>query len=172
MDRRSGSHAELFFHFVWSTKHRAPLIDAEIEDGLKAVLFSKAEEVGIQIVEANGTEDHIHVLIKSKPTLAPADIAKNLKGASSHFVNHVVLGEDRIRSLYWQDGYGVVSVSPAAVHSVREYIRNQKRHHAAKKLVEEFEIASHPIENHDEFQDETRRVWIHKEPSDLSDGEA
>jgi putative transposase len=142
MHRRSGSHAELFYHFVWSTKRRSPLIDAEIENSVKAVFLAKAEELEIEIVETNGTENHIHMLVKSKPAVAPADIAKNMKGASSHFVNHVVLGQDRIRSLYWQDGYGVVSVSPGAVHSVQQYIRNQKEHHASNKLIDDLEVSS------------------------------
>jgi putative transposase len=132
---------------VWSTKHRAPLVDAEIENGLRAVFLAKAEELEIEIVETNGTQDHVHLLVKSKPALAPADIAKNLKGASSHFVNHVVLGQDRIRSLYWQDGYGVVSVSPGAVRSVQEYIRNQKQRHASNELIDDLEIVANSIEN-------------------------
>jgi len=147
MDKRTGSHAELFYHFVWSTKARAQLINAKIDDGLRTALFSKAKELEIKIVEANGTRDHIHVLVKSKSALAPADIAKNLKGASSHFVNHVVLGQDRIRSLYWQDGYGVVSVSPGAVHSVQQYIKNQKEHHSSSKLIGSLEIVADSIEN-------------------------
>ena len=142
MHRRSGSHAKLFYHFVWSTKNRAPLVDAEIEIGLRAIFSAKAEELEIEIVETNGTQDHVHLLVKSKPVLAPADIAKNLKGASSHFINHVVLGHDQTRSLYWQDGYGVVSVSPGAVRSVQQYIKNQKEHHKSSKLIEDFEITA------------------------------
>ena len=107
----------------------------------------KAKELEIEIVETNGAQDHVHMLVKSKPAIAPADIAKNIKGSSSHFINHIVLGQDRIRSLYWQDGYGVVSVSPGAVHSVREYIRNQKEHHASNRLIDDFEIVADSIEN-------------------------
>jgi putative transposase len=139
MQKRSGSYARLFYHFVWSTKCRAPIIDVEVEASLKEIFSTKAEELDIEIVESNSTADHVHVLVKSKSTLAPADIAKNLKGASFHFVNHVVLRQDRFRSLYWQDGYGVVSVSPGSVRSIKKYIRNQKEHHASNELIEDFE---------------------------------
>ena len=147
MYRRSGSYAQLFYHFVWSTRHRAPLIDPEIERGLKAIFIAKAEELEIEIVETNGTQDHVHLLVESRPILAPADIAKHLKGSSSHFVNHVVLGQDRIRSFYWQDGYGVVCVSPGAVRSVQSYIRNQKKHHASNQLIDDLEISVDSSEN-------------------------
>ena len=144
MVKRSGSHIELYYHYVWTTKNREPIIDAEIEGGVQKALFSKAKELEIAIVESNGTEDHFHVLVKSKATLTPADIAKHMKGTSSHFVNHVVLKGDTLRSLYWQDGYGVVSVSPGAVRSVQQYIRKQKEHHKSGKLQGDLEVSQQP----------------------------
>jgi putative transposase len=136
----AGTFNELYYHFVWTTKDRAPLIDDEIEIAVKKVLFSKAEELGIGVLEANGTDDHIHVLIRSIPSLPPSDIAKHFKGSSSHFVNHVTLKDDNIRALYWQDGYGVATVSPAAVQTVRKYIADQKEHHAKQELNDELEM--------------------------------
>lgn len=139
MNKRTGTHSELFYHFVWTTKNRAPMIDDEIEQAVKKVFFSKAKELAIKIIEVNGTKDHVHLLIQSNPSIAPADIVKHLKGSSSHFINHVTLKDDRIRNLYWQDGYGVISVSPAAIQSIRKYIQNQKEHHLKNQLRKEFE---------------------------------
>lgn len=118
------------------------MIDNEIETALHKVLFSKAKELEIEILAVNGTEDHIHILIESHPSIAPADIVKHLKDSSSHFVNHVTLKNDKTRVLYWQDGYGIISVSPKAVKTVCQYIANQKEHHKAKDLKEELEISS------------------------------
>jgi len=136
---RKGSHAELFYHFVWSTKYRTPMIDDAIELAVNSILYSKAKELQLEIIESNGTSDHLHVLLKARPSIAPADIAKHLKGSSSHFVNHVTLKGDNLRTLYWQDGYGVTSVSPGAVSSVRQYVRKQKEHHNNHTLQEDFE---------------------------------
>ena len=115
------------------------MIDQEIEIALKKVFYSKAKELNLKIVEVNGMEDHIHILIESNPSISPSDIAKHMKGASSHFVNHEVLKQDNVRSLYWQDGYGVITVSPQAVAAVTKYIQNQKEHHASSDLKMEFE---------------------------------
>jgi putative transposase len=92
------------------------------------------------IIEANGPSDHMHVLVKSNPTLAPSVIAKGLKGSSSHFVNHETLENDDSRRLYWQDGYGVTSVSPGAVKSVSNYIRKQQEHHKMNSILADFEL--------------------------------
>jgi len=115
------------------------MIDLEIECAVRKSFFSKAKELRIEILEANGTEDHIHLLIRSIPSLAPSDIAKHFKGSSSHFVNQITLRNNKTRALYWQDGYGVITVSPGTVQSVRKYIENQKEHHAKNKLNDELE---------------------------------
>ncbi len=38
----------------------------------------------------------------------------------------------------WQEGYGAFSVSPSQVPVVKEYIRNQERHHRKRCFEEEF----------------------------------
>jgi REP element-mobilizing transposase RayT len=117
------------------------MLELDIEDAVMKVVYSKGKELEIEIVEANGALDHFHVLVQSKPNLSPSDIAKHLKGSSSHFVNRVTLKNDEIRQLYWQDGYGVVSVSPQAMKSVQEYVRRQKEHHSKGTVKKEWEIS-------------------------------
>jgi len=70
---------------------------------------------------------------------ADADIAgiiKNLKGISSHWINH----ENLIRSKFtWQVGYGAFSVSESSVPNVEKYIGNQERHHQKTTFQEEYD---------------------------------
>lgn len=129
MATHRGTHSDIFLHFVWGTKNRLPLIDEEIMDNIREVFVSKANELEIKILEMNGTTDHIHVLIRSIPSISPSDIVKHLKGCSSHFVNHVTKAESPEAMLYWQDGFGVFSVSPSDIDRIRMYIRRQKTHH-------------------------------------------
>jgi putative transposase len=139
MQPRQGTFSELYYHFIWTTKGRIPIIDGEIENVIKKVLFSKAKELRIVILQVNGTEDHLHLLVRSKPSLAPSSIAKHFKGSSSHFVNHITLTDDKTRALYWQDGYGVVTVSSSAVKAIKKYIDNQKEHHKKSSLINDLE---------------------------------
>jgi len=139
MEKRSGTYSRIYLHFIWSTKRRLPIIDAKTKRVVIGVFASKVKELSVELIEANGTCDHIHVLVKSPPAIAPCTIAKELKGASSHFVNHVSSDNGDARNLYWQDGYGVISVSPSAVNSVREYIRCQAEHHEDNSLNDDLE---------------------------------
>ena len=89
----------------------------------------------------NGTQNHIHVLVELSPSILIADVAKHLKGTSSHYVNKESgLGE----TLYWQDGYGVLSLRKVEVAKVTRYIQNQKEHHQTgqlSKILEQIEPA-------------------------------
>jgi putative transposase len=47
-------------------------------------------------------------------------------------------GDKRIHGFAWQEGYGAFSVSKSAVPSVREYIREQEKHHLRRTFQEEY----------------------------------
>ena len=140
----SGVYSRIFLHFVWSTKNRLPAITNQIENDVKMVFHAKAREMSLEIIASEAAGDHVHVLLRVHQTVSPADIAKHLKGSSSHYVNHISLPTDFDR-FYWQDGYGVVSVSPDAVESVARYVRNQKAHHQRGDLIDDLEISSNDV---------------------------
>ena len=60
---------------------------------------------------------------------------KEMKAAASYYVNHN-LG----KVLYWQDGYGALSIGKKSLGKVQDYVENQKTHHAQKTIVQLFEI--------------------------------
>ena len=133
MTKRRGAFYQLVYHFVWATKNRLPLITATIEERLWTYVGYKCKELGYGLQAVNGIEDHIHVLVELAPTIPAADVAKNLKGASSHYINQESgLGD----TLYWQDGYGVVTLRKVEIPKVARYIQRQKEHHRTGKLSE------------------------------------
>ena len=131
--KRAGAFYQLVYHFTWGTKKRLPLITPEVEARLYPYIGYKCKELGYRLHAANGVEDHTHVLLSLTPSHLVADIAKNLKGASSHYINK----ESGLDStLYWQDGYGVVTLRESEIPKVVRYIMNQKEHHREGTLSE------------------------------------
>ena len=63
------------------------------------------------------------------------DVAKNLKGESSRWINENELTKDRFQ---WQRGYGAFSVSPSLVNAVKEYVANQDMHHQKQSFMYEY----------------------------------
>jgi len=138
--RRSETFHKLYYHFVWATKHRLPLLEEPIGAQVRAFIVAKSAELGYGLIAVNSVVDHMHLLVTLRPTVLVADVAKMLKGSSSHFANHVLNARD---SLYWQEGYGVVTLREADVPAVVEYIRNQPAHHAHGRTVAELETLQH-----------------------------
>ena len=68
-------------------------------------------------------------------TLTVADLLKELKTESSKWLK---TKDDAFFNFHWQEGYGVFSVSPSHVESVRSYIANQEQHHKKSTFQDEF----------------------------------
>ena len=80
--------------------------------------------------------DHMHCLFMLSPQKSIADIIKQIKGSSSHYINQNNLIDDKFA---WQTGYAAYSVSESVVEKVYEYIKNQKQHHAKKTFQQEYD---------------------------------
>lgn len=131
--KRAGVFYQLIYHFIWATKNREPFLGPVVEDRLFPYLGARCRDWGYDLYAVNGTQDHLHILLGLTPVVMVADVAKNLKGASSHYINN----ESGLKeSLFWQDGYGVVTLRQPEISQVARYIQNQKEHHRTGKLSE------------------------------------
>ena len=83
-----------------------------------------------------GIEDHIHMAASLPPTVEIAQWVGDIKGASSHHINHGPCG---LGSLVWQTGYGVVSFGKRDLPWGVDYIKRQREHHAAGRVEERLE---------------------------------
>jgi len=108
-------------------KSSLPIISAEIEPRLYRFIRNYAlKTVGPIFDEIGGIETHIHIAVTIPPTLLISEWIGQVKGASSHYVNHQLANR---KMLDWQTGYGVVSFGTKDLEWVIRYIRNQKEHH-------------------------------------------
>ena len=132
-----GIYTQLYLHLVWSTRSRRPyLADAELRRRVYECINAVCTNLRCDVLAIGGTADHVHVLVRPAATIAPADLVKRIKGASSHMVNHGAAAPADFR---WQGGYGAFSVSKRHVPVVRNYVVNQEEHHRARRLWEPLE---------------------------------
>ncbi len=94
------------------------------------------EELGSPVRIINGMPDHVHCLFLQNPKKSIAETIKQVKGATSHFINQNELMSERFS---WQTGYACFSVSQSVVEKTFAYIRNQKKHHAQKAFQDEYD---------------------------------
>ena len=152
----------VYYHIVWATKDRRPLLQPDIELRLFPYLVSKAAEMGAQVYEVNGWFDHVHMLVSIPPKHAIAAFVKRLKGASSFDLNQSRLLES---DFSWQRGYGVLSLGESQLSRARAYVRNQKEHHrqdstnAWLERVDEFDDGPPEVRHAEEMIRETAVVY-------------
>jgi REP element-mobilizing transposase RayT len=127
---------QLYYHFIWSTKDRQPLITPEIEGRLYAVIASKVNEYDAVVFAIGGMEEHVHLVVAIPPKVSLSTFIGQVKGASSHFVNHEL---DLPHYFRWQSEYGVITFAKRSLPDVVRYVNNQREIHGKRQLIADFE---------------------------------
>jgi putative transposase len=130
------SFNKIWIHAIWSTKERLPLIHPTIEKKIHQFMAEQLREQGCPVRIFNGMPDHIHCLFLLSPQKSIAEVIKQIKGSSSHYINQNNLIAEKFA---WQTGYAAYSVSESVVDKVFQYIKNQKQHHEKKTFQQEYD---------------------------------
>src|SRR6266480_325097 len=131
------SYLKIWVHMVFSTHNREPFLNDKIRKDVFKHILEKGREKDIWIDHVGGHIDHAHVLFSLVKRQTIADIAQQIKGESSHWINKENLIQDQFR---WQDDYYAVSVSESHLPKVRTYIQNQDEHHRKVSFAEEVDL--------------------------------
>jgi len=130
------SYNKIWVHAIWSTKERLPLIRPEVEMPLFSFIQNQLKGLGCPVRIVNGIPDHVHCLFLLSMERSVAEIVKQIKGSSSHFINQQEMLDAKFA---WQTGYAAYSVSESLVDKVFEYIKNQKQHHLRRSFLDEYD---------------------------------
>ncbi len=133
--RMAATLTNLVFHIVFSTKERQPLIRETFRDELEKYMSGIVRNEGGVTLGIGGMPDHIHVIAKFKPDRSVADMVRLIKANSSKWVNE---NHGQSGRFAWQAGYGAFSVSLSQLDALRDYVANQKSHHASRSFQEEY----------------------------------
>jgi putative transposase len=129
-------YTQLYLHLVWATWDRLPLISEDIKPRIYAAIADIYRELKCLPLAIGGISDHVHLLVRLYTTVAVADLAKEVKGSSSHLVMHEITPGVFFK---WQGAYGAFTIRKSEVSTVTAYMHNQEQHHADNKLQPEFE---------------------------------
>ena len=129
------SYVSSYFHCVFSTKERRPLITPKLREQLWPFLGGIARQNKMDAIAIGGVSDHVHVLLSLPSTMTPAKAMQLLKGGSSKWV-HDTFPEHRLFA--WQEEYGAFSVSVSQLDRTMRYVEDQEAHHRTRSFKEEF----------------------------------
>src|SRR5215213_9530631 len=121
----------LLLHVIFSTKRRADLIKPEIERDMFAFMAGVLKNKESRLLAANGTANHVHLLISLSKNIALSSLIQELKKSTSVWMKTQGAG---LSEFHWQDGYAAFSVSESNVDAVKQYISRQKEKHQKKSF--------------------------------------
>jgi len=115
------------YHIIWCPKYRRKVLQFPVSDKLEILLKEKADEIEIIIETMEIMPDHIHLFIKTKPTISPHWVVQQLKGYTSRLLRQEFKTlRTRLPSL-WTRSYYIESCGHISEDVVKKYIEDQKR---------------------------------------------
>ena len=126
---------KMLAHIVFSTKNRVDLIAPEIEAGLFGYMHGICENNGAKLIIANGTANHVHLLVSLPKKIDIPVLVGDIKRDSSGWIKKQ---DANFSNFYWQKGYGAFSIGQSQVETVVSYIKGQKEHHKKQKFEDEY----------------------------------
>ena len=125
----------LLVHVVFSTKDRAPVLEASVRRPLHAYLATVARNAACECYRVGGIADHVHFAIRLSRTTTMAKLVEELKTASSKWLK---TQSSALGAFAWQRGYGAFSVGHPHLDELLHYIDTQEEHHRTRTFQEEY----------------------------------
>jgi putative transposase len=121
------SLTSLYYHIVFSTKERRPLITPDLQPRLY-------DYIGGAMLGIGGSADYLHICTTIYKDMTVVKAIQTIKGTSSKWVHDTF---PATHAFSWQAGYSIFSVSRRETRRILEYIAGQAAHHRVKSFQEE-----------------------------------
>jgi putative transposase len=131
----SNTYSQIYIQIVFAVQNKNSSIDYSWEERLYQYISSIVQNKGNKMIAINGMPDHIHMFVGLKPNQNTSDLVREIKKASTEFINSNKLSAFRFN---WQEGYGAFSYSRSHIDNVYHYIMNQKSHHNKITFKDEY----------------------------------
>ena len=129
-DLRRGRHVvyNLHVHLVFVAKYRRKVFTKEILDDMRSIFESVCADFEAQLVDFDGENDHVHLLVNYPPKVSISKLVNSLKGVSSRMIrkkNYPSIHEKLWGGALWSPSYFAGSCGGAPITIIRQYIEQQ-----------------------------------------------
>ena len=129
-DIRHGRHCvfQIHVHLVFVTKYRDRIFNADAIQRLQLIFENVSADFEAQLVEMNGENNHVHLLVNYPPKHSVSSLVNSLKGVSSRLLR--LERPDLVRRYWkgvlWSPSYFAASCGGAPIAILKAYIEQQK----------------------------------------------
>jgi putative transposase len=129
------TYTQILYQIIFSTKNRERTLTKDKRDELFKYIWGLLKNKNCHLYRINGVEDHLHLITHLHPTVSLASLVKDIKLASSQYINTNGLFN---QFNGWQEGYGAFTYSIKEKDRLIEYVKNQEEHHKIITFKEEY----------------------------------
>lgn len=127
---RHGRHCvfKMHVHLVFVTKYRRKIFDADAIERLRKSFGKVCADFDGVLVEVDGEDDHVHLLVEYPPKVAVSSLVNSLKGVSSRLLRQERpdLQTHYRNGVLWSPSYFAASCGGASIAIIRQYIEQQR----------------------------------------------
>ncbi|WP_237385136.1 IS200/IS605 family transposase [Xenorhabdus sp. Sc-CR9] len=125
--RKRHSVSKLVVHLVFTTKYRRKIFTGVMIEQLKEAFESACVKLECQLIEMDGEQDHVHLLISYPPKLSISVIVNNLKAVSSRMLRlqNTHLTRQSKSSALWSRSYFACTAGGATIETLKAYVESQ-----------------------------------------------
>ena len=119
-------------HLVFVTKYRRGVFTKEILDDMRLMFASVCTDFEAELIEFDGEDDHVHLLVNYPPKVAVSKLVNSLKGISSLLIrkkNYPSIKAKLWGGALWSPSYFAASCGGAPITVIRKYIEQQRTPH-------------------------------------------
>lgn len=116
----------LGYHIIWCPKYRRKVLVGEVETELKRLLYIKADELQCEIITLEVMPDHVHLFVKTPPTIGVHFLIQQLKGMTARELRKKFQSLKTRLPNMWTRSYYAESVGHISEETIRKYIEEQK----------------------------------------------
>lgn len=108
----------LGYHIIWCPKYRRKILIGNIE--------KRCNELNCELETMEVMPDHVHLFLKSKPTLSPHFNIQQIKGYTSHILREEFPELKSKLPNMWTRSYYIESIGHISQKTIKQYIQDQK----------------------------------------------
>ena len=131
----ANTYSQIYLQVVFAVEGRQNFIQKRNKEELHKYITGIVTERGQKLLAVHCMPDHTHVLIGLKPSVALSDVVRDVKNASTNFVNRTKWVAGRFS---WQEGFGAFSYGHSQLTGIINYIKDQEQHHASRTFRQEY----------------------------------
>lgn len=117
-------------HLVFVTKYRRDALTNSMLVRLRELFTEICQGLSSQLLEFNGEDDHVHLLVSLHPKISLSVLIGRLKGKSAYFLRREFWPEIKTRlwgQHFWSPSYMAVSCGGPPLAIIKQYIEQQRR---------------------------------------------